>query len=156
MNSKISLLTKKRVGIKTKVDEFSTKVAEMDINVHKLLGDVWEIKTSERKNTALVKQLQETIEKYQATLDKWVKTQEVIIEKSNEIEERFDRGEKQLIESIVFNYLTFYVNNNKSLGFNKVELIQKDLIKRIDSFTKEYKEGFKRIVKLEVISSHHK
>ena len=139
MNSKISLLSKKRTGMKTKVNEFSTKISEMDINVQKLLSNVWEMKTNDRKITALVKQLQESVDKNQITLDTWIQEQENINNKYKEIIENVDAGQKLVIDSNT-----------------KTDKIQKDLIKRIEVFTKEYQEGFKRIIKLEIITNHHK
>jgi hypothetical protein len=41
MNSKISMLSKKRQGIKGKIEQVSNKMAGAELNIQKLLEDVW-------------------------------------------------------------------------------------------------------------------
>jgi len=41
MNSKISLLSKKRMGMKNKIEDIADKIEGFDINIQKLLEDVW-------------------------------------------------------------------------------------------------------------------
>ena len=139
MNSKISMLSKKRTGIKTKVDEFNNKVAGIDLNVQKLLEDVWNMKTREKNNIALISKLQETVEKFQQSYDKCLNDQVGINLKLEDIKKQFEVGMKMI-----------------NHGNANTEHIQASIGKQINSFSKEYQDGFKRIIKLEINSSHHK
>ena len=139
MNSKISMISKKRAGIKTKVDEFSNRMAGVELNVQKLLEDVWNMKTREKNNIALIKKLQETVDSYQLTYDKCLNEQEEINKKIEEMKVHFDTGMK----------LANDFNTN-------TEILHSSISKQINTFSKEYQDGFKRIIKLEINSNHHK
>lgn len=138
MNSKMSLMSSKKkgpnAGMKLKIDEVSKQIQEMKLNLDKNLEDVRVIKNAEIERKQILAQMKETVSFLQNTHDQWNRDHNQVKIHQQEIREEHQDGMKAIRE------VTDDVNR-----------LYKDMQKMISLFRKEYKNGFERIVRCEIL-----
>lgn len=134
MNSKMSIATKskkKKVGGVGGAD--SKIVSELQLNVKKLLEDVRKLRVFEHESGLTFRKNEHTFDELKLKNDLFQIEHEKIKKRQDEIQNEHSNAMSQLGEKT-----------------KKVEKIYKDMLKLINDFKKEYRYGFKKIIKAEV------
>lgn len=133
MNSKVSLLTKKRVGIKNRVEEMNDKIKGIDLNVQKLLESVWGLKTREITYLDRLSHVEREIISLQTSSSKLKEGETVLHEKLFDVEELFDKLKKEFKKTS-----------------HSAEQSQLKAKQTVDEFVAKYNDINTRIVRTEV------
>jgi len=139
MNSKVSVLSRRRAAMKSRVEGIENKVEGAEMNIQKLLEDVRVMKNKEYSFDIDIKQLREDLENH--LLD------------SNEIVD--NQNETMMnVEKIEIEHQEMIGVTQKAKNYTKA--IQKSINKSINSFKVEYKRGFNKIINCEIALNHLK
>ena len=131
MNSKVSVATKSKTGGKKLGGGADSKiVSELQLNVKKLLEDVRKLNNLQHDTELALKKIDHILDDHRLKYD-------VIQNEQTEI--------KKKQEDIIAIH-TNAMNDFKEKTI-KVEKIYKDIQKMINDFKKEYRYGFKKIIK---------
>lgn len=137
INSKMSMAQskkpKKRIGGGGVGGADSKIVSELQLNVKKLLEDVRKLKIFEHESGLTFRKIDGAIEEFKQKNIQFQDEHEKIKKKQEDIEKQHTNAMDELHEKT-----------------KKVEQIYKDIQKMINDFKKEYRYGFKKIIKCEV------
>ena len=115
------------------MEEITKKIKEMSLNLERTMEDVKKIKSQEKERDDIIKASTDAMKILQNSHDRWNQDNEEVKLRQNQI------------DSVISETIKTIKSKAK-----EVSNTHTDIIKAINDFKEEYKEGFRRILKCEI------